>query len=340
VEKYEGVRSDFLCYFNDLEEYCVSIEINHANKGDHLHAYLCFKCLLDCEDIRNCLSWFEGTVNVQNVKSKRNVLKYITKEDDEAFFNIAESQLSFYYRSKNWARRTRTFRYDDPFVLEYPQYYRLLSELHREVSNRPNGNKINYSIPNEFWPGWCMQVLLAVVSKIRGKSWKALYIYGESGVGKSFIVERCLGCFDKCNIYLPLPGRFFFGDFIEKFHDVVLFEEFDFDVFRTNFSQIKRITEGKCVSVDQKFGSRRVIRVKCLVIFVSNYEPYNDLAFLRRLEVINGLEKMESYPKVRVPKEEVDGFETEVIEIESDTDDEEMDCEKENIQPNVQTQTV
>jgi hypothetical protein len=133
IIEYEGIRSDFLHYFDDTEDYCVSIECNHVNKLKHLHAYLQFYELLDVSEVRNCISWFEHTINIQNVKSKRNVLKYKSKEDDEIFFNCRESDLSFSYRAKAWARHTRTFRYDESFVLEYPQYYRLLSELQREV---------------------------------------------------------------------------------------------------------------------------------------------------------------------------------------------------------------
>jgi hypothetical protein len=82
------------------------------------------------------LSFHEGTLNVRSVKSRRNVLKYISKEDKELITNIRESELSFYYRTICWARRTQAFRYNDPFVLEHPQYYRLLQEVHKEVQSR------------------------------------------------------------------------------------------------------------------------------------------------------------------------------------------------------------
>jgi hypothetical protein len=39
LEKYKVVRSDFLSYFNDTEEYCVSIECYHVNNSYHLHAF-------------------------------------------------------------------------------------------------------------------------------------------------------------------------------------------------------------------------------------------------------------------------------------------------------------
>jgi len=35
-------------------------------------------------------------------------------------------RLTFFYRVRSWARRTPTFRFNDSFVLEHPQYYRFL----------------------------------------------------------------------------------------------------------------------------------------------------------------------------------------------------------------------
>jgi hypothetical protein len=230
LEYYEGIREDFLCQSDDIEEYCVSIESHEVNNKVRLHAYLQFYNLLDVLDVRDCVSWFEGTINIQNVKSKRNVLKYITKEDKDAYFNCTEASLS-YYRARAWSTRTRTFRYDDPFVLEYPQYYRLLSELHREVAIRSNGNKPTYKCPEMWWPGWCMSVLLSMVKKIRGRMWQSVYIYEPSGVGKTFIVKECFRCLGISNIYMPVPGRFFFGDFQPRFYDCVLFEELKYLYF-------------------------------------------------------------------------------------------------------------
>lgn len=66
---------------------------------------------------------------------------------------------------------------------------------------------------------------------------------------------------------------------------------------------------------------------------------YSDNAFLRRLHVINALEKLEDVQKVRVPKEEVDGEEMEVIKISSDEVSDEMEVEKENT-PSVSQEVI
>ena len=43
----------------------------------HIHAYMKFYNLIDFEYIRECLSWYEGTVNIQRARSRRNVLKLV-----------------------------------------------------------------------------------------------------------------------------------------------------------------------------------------------------------------------------------------------------------------------
>ena len=70
VDYYESVRSDFLRYFSNVETYCVSIEYNHVNKECHLDAYLKLCDLCSLSDVRECLEWFEGTINIQSVRSR------------------------------------------------------------------------------------------------------------------------------------------------------------------------------------------------------------------------------------------------------------------------------
>jgi len=52
------------------------------------------------------------------------------------------------------------FCVSDPFVLEHEQQYRLLYELHWEVSSRVPCFKSVPKLVRKCWPGWCMQLLL------------------------------------------------------------------------------------------------------------------------------------------------------------------------------------
>lgn len=324
LEYYDCIRADFLDYFEGVEEYCVSIETNHTNKLVHLHSYLSFFNNVTFEYVKACVPPFGGTINVQHCRSRRNVLKYVTKEDERPLFNCAASELSFSYRARTWARNTQTFRYYDPFVLEYPQYYRLLSELHKEVRDR-----LRYVAPvvpslKTWYPGWAMQMYDSLISFLRRRSTKGLYIYGPPGTGKTYTLSLLLRELGLSRIYMPVPGQFFFGDFTASAYDCVLFEEFDSRIFEHNFFQIKRLLNAERFSVDVKGARQRIIVVRCPVAFVSNFVPPDDRAFLRRVSVINAIEEMEGKTRVVVPKEEVDSPET-FIEISSDEEDETFD---------------
>jgi hypothetical protein len=231
---YEGVRSDFLQYFDSIETYCVSIEgLSSVNKVKHLHAYLKFVNGVSFEYVRDCLSRFPGTANVQSVRSRRNVLRYITKEDERPYFNCGSGELSFYYRAHEWARSTPTFRVSDSFVMEHPQYYRLLREVFNEINDRSARSKHDVHLPRSWWPNWGMDVLLQVFDQCRCRSWKGLYLYGLPGIGKSFMVKACLDALGLSRVYMPVPCSFFFGEFRKDLFDCVLFEEWDFDLFKT-----------------------------------------------------------------------------------------------------------
>jgi hypothetical protein len=83
---------------------------------------------------------------------------------------------------------------------------------------------------------------------------------------------------------MPVNGQFFFGDF--TMCDIVIFEEFSWEGFKSNFPQLKRLLEGKAFSVDVKCKCRRDISVTCSVILVSNEEIVDDEGFARRLRVV------------------------------------------------------
>jgi hypothetical protein len=81
-ELYDTIREDFVEYFEDVEEYCMSAECNHVNNKYNLHAYFKFYDLTDCVTVGSYVPPFcESTVDVQPSKRRRNVLLYISKAD-------------------------------------------------------------------------------------------------------------------------------------------------------------------------------------------------------------------------------------------------------------------
>jgi hypothetical protein len=67
-------------------------------------------------------------------------------------FNCRLSELLFSYRAYAGARSSPAFRFSDPFVLEHPQYYRLLQEIHSEVHDGQRNSKAISRPPEMFGP--------------------------------------------------------------------------------------------------------------------------------------------------------------------------------------------
>lgn len=178
---YESICEDFTSFFEDLETYCVGIEKYKVNNKDHILAYLKFKSLYFLSEVRDCVSWFESSINVQPVRSRRNVLKYVSKEDEKVYFNCRIGELSFYYRSLDWARNTRSFRFMDPFVMEHPNYYRVLQDLHFEVHARHSCVQRVVPYVEKFYPGWGLEILLHLHQQLRRSTKQGLYVFGVSG---------------------------------------------------------------------------------------------------------------------------------------------------------------
>ena len=82
-------------------------------------------------------------VQVKFIQNERSYIKCITKEDHEPIVKgVPDDMLSFYYKCMTWAKNSDTYKLDDPFVLNHPNYYKLLRELHSSiVENRSMRNK-------------------------------------------------------------------------------------------------------------------------------------------------------------------------------------------------------
>ena len=82
-------------------------------------------------------------IHVTRVKSERNYLKYITKQDRSPLSKgILDTEFSMYYNAMKWATQVHKFKYSDPFVLSHPQWSNLLANVHREIQeSRQEANK-------------------------------------------------------------------------------------------------------------------------------------------------------------------------------------------------------
>jgi hypothetical protein len=221
LEYYVSIRSDFLLYFEGFEDF---------------------------------VSFHVSTLNVQSVKSRRNVLKYISKEDEDLFFDIRESKLSFGYQAGSWARRTPTFRYSDPFVLEHPQYYRLLHELHSERRVGRSCSVSGVQTVCEWWPGWCMQVLLPLRKLFSGRTWKRLYIYGRSGIGKTFFDEKAVRIWDFRNFTCLCPEIFSLPPIDQNYMIVCYLRNLNLTLINPTFGNLREYWKESLLVLMLSFG--------------------------------------------------------------------------------------
>lgn len=290
LDVYEDIRSDFLSSFFGVLTYCVALEKskNSSRVSTHLHAFLEFESgwLLSDLNVYVRSIWPDTHVDIQSCKSRRNILKYITKEDTCCIFNCKVSELNFNYRVFDWASTTDSFRHNDPFVVEHRFCYNFLSkyyyDFHRE--NIPPFKGLNpVSVSNKNWAKDCAIWWNTVIDEFVVRR-KCLYLYGDTGVGKSSLIENFIGVENMGYVFYPGVGKFFMQGFKVNFHKVILFEEFDSTFYP--YSYLKRLLEGRMYSYPVKCSSELNFAFKGPIIFVSNFFNITDQALLSRLLVI------------------------------------------------------
>lgn len=77
--------------------------------------------------------WPDCVLDLQNCRSRKSCLKYISKEDRHLIFNCKLSELNFYYRAYEWSLKTRLFDFSDPFVVEHRFSWKFLKKFHSDV---------------------------------------------------------------------------------------------------------------------------------------------------------------------------------------------------------------
>lgn len=322
-EIYPDIRSDFyeVLSFLNIITYCISVEKTVSTYNCfHIHSYFEFAEEISFDDLRLVIdsNFPENNFDLQVVKNKKNVLKYITKEDKNCYFNVKESLLNFYLRSVLWARRNFEFKYSDPFVVEHRNNYKFLLNLHKEIrqdeflNNSPfTGFCQVLSVYNnwtrqcaEWWNDW-------VVNGFHLRK-KQLFLYGPPGHGKTSFIETMINYVPESYIFRPCSGRFGMGGLDPEFHKLIIFEEFEENLFDKSY--IKRILEGRPVTVDVKYESPRTVSFKGPVIIISN-EVIKDMAILSRLLVVySDVEYWESEPL------DLEKLQKRVVEISSESE--------------------
>jgi GTPase SAR1 family protein len=138
---------------------------------------------------------------------------------------------------------------------------------------------------------------------------KQLYLYGNSGCGKSSFINHLFGKRFDSQIFRPITGqdskKYQWESFSSKIHSLVLFDEFDFS--QIDLDKWKKACEGiKFQQLVRNSSEGNLVEVNCPIIMISNYEPLENVRqtsehhpILKRIVVIQ-VDEIDERGKQRV----------------------------------------
>lgn len=271
-------------------EYCCTEEPFAKGNSTHIHCYLKLSVPKKLVDVRTDIEFLFGTISgtfdVQACRSRKTVLIYITKFDPCPITNCNESSLSFNVRLYRWADRTNKLDYTDPFLVNNWSRIKFIEKYFQSFQAK----RVKVHCLSEChlsYNGWAGRVVRWYNKAFRSTQVrkKQLYLFGDTNIGKSTLIEKVLS--KKQHVYMPYCSEFGFGGYDSRIHKVILFEEFEWSRWRQFASILKRIVEGRPVTVNVKNRPGMTIIHRGLVIFVSNEFSIGDEALLSRLDVVH-----------------------------------------------------
>lgn len=281
---------------NDYLNRVQAAQIYGIYKSLNCNCYIQFKGKHLLNDVRECLlSIFpDCKLDLQSVKSRRNVVGYISKEDVNLLTNIKSSDLNFNYQIFKWAESTKYFDPTHWFVVTHRHYYKFLERYLQayQMNQLKNftGLRKYSGLCRTFWLRdivyWWNEWVDILDSKLVVKKRKQLYLHGDTNVGKSTVIEKLIGKNNMKFCFYPGVGKFCMQGFNQYVHKVIIFEEFNVEFYPLNM--LKRLLEGRDYAYPVKCCPDQVFKFVGPVIFVSNsgIETVKDNAFLSRLQVV------------------------------------------------------
>lgn len=335
----------------------------HDDSNFHLHCYLNTVDNLLIEELRDhvFVSVFGGeglpSIHISTLKNKNHWIKYITKEDTEPVYkNVDVSLFHFSYRSHYFIKTNRTFNYEHAFIRQHPNYQRIIKERHEQFwSNRSAAayNPITMSVIPDVNVQWVSQGLSWIMPQYTvdkssverykmqsalwammdveyescflgsGSHYSNLFVWGDTGVGKSVFAKWVSHHLDKSEVvWLPCGHTDFEFSQVGEQTRLIVAEDVDADWLRKHRQKVLTIADKGCVGINVKCGPIKNFISQATFIVCSNYEPVIDEALARRFFIIEAREN-------GVKEVSQNGYEKaqEVFKKDEDTTYEEIICE-------------
>lgn len=182
-------------------------------------------------------------------------------------------------------------------------------ENHRNPNYRDNGIKFKISRQKALWAMMDMEYDCNFLSN--GLQYANLFIWGDTGVGKSVLAKWVSHHLDICEVvWLPCGHTDFEFSQVGEQTKLIVAEDVDADWLKKHRQKVLTLADQGCVSINVKCGPIKNFISQASFIVCSNYEPVIDEALARRFNIIearqNGVKEVsqngyEKAKKVRSP---------------------------------------
>lgn len=286
----------YLTYVLEHEPWIESFVLAHektSDDHDHYHLFIRSYEPLTFNEVRwhlcNILypgeSQFDPLLNhlnldIQQCKSERSWLKYITKEDAQpSYKKVRTSFFSFYWHLMQWITKNPEYNPCSPFIAEHYNKVNIIKTAHAHYwKNRQVSQQETMSGPFTF-----RQAQLYLNLDLAHN----YYIYGSSGAGKTTVVERWLNVRGLRTTYLSCTDTSFeFGDITDA-TQVVYAPDVLPNWLDRHHTTLLRLCDRRIATVECKYIQSKRVLFQGIVIIVSNYPPHSLPGFERRFEVID-----------------------------------------------------
>lgn len=220
--------------------------------------------------------------DLQAVRNVRQLLRYITKEDNTPFFKGVDfDHLNFRVKLRIFAQSC-PFSYNHHFVAAHHIKYKYIRNAWEELASIPVFLPllpIGPLCPKQME---VQQFITRFDEEPPYFKKKHLLLVGQSGSGKTSAVLHAL--YNR-KVYIggDVSSRFVFSD-IDPKYDCAFLDEFE--LTNENRSVVLNLLNGLPCVVNIKCEQPRRVQFNGICIFVTNFQ-INDEAFLNRVHLIN-----------------------------------------------------